>query len=89
MNCWEFMKCGRQPDGHKINQLGICPASTEQKYDGTNHGKNAGRCCWKIPETNCKNTSHEIPSLKIIDCIGCDFFQLVQKEEKHNFTFLI
>ena len=45
-NCWEYMKCGRQPGGDKVVDLGVCPAAEDNSYDGLNRGKNAGRFCW-------------------------------------------
>ena len=27
-NCWEVKKCERQPDGAKVEELGVCPSST-------------------------------------------------------------
>ena len=30
MNCWEFMRCGREAGGRNIDQLGICPAYPEE-----------------------------------------------------------
>jgi len=27
LNCWEFKKCGRQPGGPKVAELGVCPAT--------------------------------------------------------------
>ena len=52
-NCWEFKKCGRESDGDKINELGVCPACAKQEADGLNGGKNAGRICWAIAGTFC------------------------------------
>jgi len=31
VNCWEFKKCGREPNGLKAIELGICPASIESR----------------------------------------------------------
>jgi len=28
-NCWEFMKCGREPGGVNAIELGVCRAATE------------------------------------------------------------
>jgi len=25
--CWEFIKCGREPGGHRAAELGICPVA--------------------------------------------------------------
>ncbi len=52
-NCWEYMKCGRQPGGDKADVLGVCPAADDRSYDGINCGKNAGRFCWAVAGTFC------------------------------------
>ena len=88
-NCWKFMKCGRHPEGENINTTGICPVSTEKKYNQTNHGKNTGRCCWQIADTNQVNTLKKSPVFKLIKCLDCDFFKKVKTEEKENFSFLL
>ena len=31
INCWEVKKCGREPGGAKVAELGVCPASTGNK----------------------------------------------------------
>ena len=48
MNCWKFKNRGREPGGENVQKLGICRASVESKFDGINHGNNAGRYCWKV-----------------------------------------
>ncbi len=42
-NCWEFKNCGRQPGGHKVNELGLCSAATETKTNGINDGNDSER----------------------------------------------
>ncbi len=37
-NCWEVKKCGRQPGGEKVEELGVCPAAELSEYDGINQG---------------------------------------------------
>ena len=51
LNCWEYMKCGREPDGINSEKFDTCPASTIEMYTGVNDGINAGRFCWKIAGT--------------------------------------
>jgi hypothetical protein len=29
-NCWEYMKCGREPGGEKVAELGICRAAADE-----------------------------------------------------------
>ncbi len=89
INCWEFMKCGRQPGGEKTKLSGICNVSTSEKNNTTNHGKNAGRCCWQVSKTNHISTPLQSPVLKLINCLDCDFFKKVKMEEEYNFNFLI
>jgi hypothetical protein len=38
LNCWEFKKCGREPGGHKVEELGVCPATTDKEFNGVNKG---------------------------------------------------
>jgi hypothetical protein len=45
LNCWEFLKCGREPGGEKADRLGICPAAADASFDGINSGKCGGRIC--------------------------------------------
>jgi CRP-like cAMP-binding protein len=80
-NCWEYMKCGRQPEGDKATELGICPAATDTSYDGINFGKNAGRFCWAVAGTLCDGQVQGTFAEKRISCISCDFFKLVQQDE--------
>lgn len=80
-NCWEMKKCGREPNGAKSEELGICIASTEESTDGTNGGKNSGRVCWAVAGTLCGgNVQGEFAS-KMDNCIKCDFYHLVENEE--------
>ncbi len=80
-NCWEYMKCGRQPEGDEVTELGICSAATDTSYDGINFGKNAGRFCWAVAGTICDGQVQGTFAEKRISCINCDFFKLVQQEE--------
>lgn len=88
-NCWEFMKCGREPDGINISTLGVCSATTYKKYNGFNNGKNAGRICWAIAGTLCNGVVQGTCATKRISCISCDFFKKVVNEESDNFHLLI
>lgn len=83
INCWDYKKCGRQPGGHKVNERGICPASTESRLDGIHHGKNGGRCCWAILATNCSGSQNAetLYTQKLKECMNCDFYKKAFKEE--------
>ena len=80
-NCWEFMKCGREPGGKNVKELGVCPATIEIRVDGIHDGKNAGRCCWAIAGTFCKGKPQGTFVDKFKDCMECDFFKIVSQEE--------
>lgn len=86
INCWEFKKCGREPGGEKVAEFGICPASTETLTDGVNHGKNGGRACWAISGTMCGGRVQGTYAVKIGNCLNCQFYQIVQREEKPRFV---
>ena len=86
INCWEFMKCGRESGGIKVDELGICDASIDITTDGINGGKNAGRICWAIYKTPCAEAAG---MFKMLDCVQCDFFKKVKDEEGDDFCFMI
>ena len=81
LNCWEFKKCGREPGGAKVNELGICPATTYSLANGINRGKNGGRICWAIAGTFCIEKMHGSFAHDKFTCMTCDFFKLVEEEE--------
>jgi len=85
LNCWEFKKCGREPGGDKVAELGVCPASSETRTDGVNHGQNEGRACWAISGTMCGGKVQGTYAAKIGNCLNCGFYQKVQREEKPRF----
>jgi hypothetical protein len=85
LNCWEFKKCGREPGGEKVAEMGICPAAVETRTNGVNHGKNGGRACWAISGTMCGGKVQGTYAVKIGNCLNCEFYQNVQREEKPRF----
>ena len=80
-NCWEYMKCGRQPEGDKVAELGICCAATDTSYEGINSGKCGGRICWAIAGTFCGGRAQGSFADKRGTCLNCDFYKTVQEEE--------
>jgi len=28
-NCWEVLKCGREPGGYRVSEAGVCPTYIE------------------------------------------------------------
>lgn len=87
MNCWEYMKCGREPGGRNEPELGVCPASVSPRFDGTNGGKFAGRFCWRVAGTYCNGEIQGTFAAKILDCIDCAFFLEVAAQEGKRLVF--
>ena len=85
MNCWEFMKCQRQPGGEKVDELGVCPASFEPRTEGMNSGKMGGRACWAITGTFCEGRIQGSFASKMLECLDCEFYRSVTHEEGLNF----
>ena len=86
MNCWEFKKCGREPDGTKEREVGICPAAREKTVSGINGGLNGGRVCWAVAGTLCDERVKGSFALRIQNCLKCDFYQKVKEEEGESFV---
>ncbi len=85
-NCWEFTKCGREPGGAKVSELGVCPAAIENKVHGVNRGKNGGRSCWAITGTLCGGQMQGSFAMKHHNCLKCDFFSVVKRQEGAGFV---
>lgn len=85
INCWEFKKCGRQPGGDKVEDLGVCPASVEPVLNGIHGGVNFGRACWVISGTYCKGQVQGTFAHKFKNCQECDFYKTVKQEEGSKF----
>ncbi len=81
-SCWEFKRCGREPGGTRVEQLGVCPAAIAAKVDGLNGGHNGGRTCWAVSGTLCGGVVQGTFAMKMANCKDCDFFQLVLAEER-------
>ena len=85
LNCWDFKKCGRQPGGHKVAELGVCPAAVEKRTGGVNQGMNGGRACWAIAGTLCGGRVQGSFAAKLGDCLKCEFHRRVSKEQGVNY----
>ncbi len=81
LNCWEFMKCGREVRGKKADKLGICIAAADLSFDGINSGNCGGRVCWAVAGTLCDGRVQGTFAEKRNSCLNCDFYKQVQKEE--------
>lgn len=80
-NCWEFKKCGREPGGNQVSELGVCPATEMRQANGLNEGDNGGRSCWAIAGTFCGGKIQGEFANKLNGCMGCDFYEEVMGEQ--------
>ena len=62
LNCWEFMKCGREGEGNMVEQLGVCPAFP---YNG--------QSCANVVGTFC-DLVQGIYAAKYTGCEECNFY---------------
>jgi hypothetical protein len=87
INCWEYKKCGREPEGEKVVELGECPATVETRLNGVHGGTNAGRACWALVGTKCGGKVEGTYAKKYGNCCVCDFFNKVIAEEGTDYKF--
>ena len=80
VNCWDHMKCGREPGGEHVAEMGVCPAATAVKLHGMNGGTNGGRICWFVAGTMCGGELQGSVAKKFERCYECEFYKLVQDE---------
>ena len=88
VNCWEFKNCGREEGGSKTGELGVCEAAADKRLNNIHDGVNAGRTCWIVSGTLCGGTVQGTYAQKISNCIECDFYNGVKKEEGRDFFSL-
>jgi tRNA A-37 threonylcarbamoyl transferase component Bud32 len=81
LNCWEFMRCEREPGGKKAESLGICPAAGDQSFKGINDGDCGGRFCWAVSGTFCNGQPQGTFAEKRASCMECEFYKQVREEE--------
>jgi len=86
LNCWKVKKCGREPGGANVGELGVCPAAINNAFDGENNGRFGGRCCWLIAGTLCGGEVQGTYAKKLKNCARCDFYHQVREEESKFFT---
>lgn len=88
MNCWEVMLCGRQKEGPKSHELGVCSAASDVSSQGLNGGINGGRICWAVAGTFCGGKKQGTYAEKRISCMGCKFYKQVAAEQGENFMLI-
>jgi len=86
INCWDYMKCGRELGGKKVNECGVCPVVTYTAFNKINGGYNGGRYCWEIVGTYPISDLRCSHAAKIKDCTLCGFYKLVKKETGKQFV---
>lgn len=84
LNCWEYHNCGKNPGGHSVEELGLCPTSVSEQSDDTNCGINGGRICWSIDSSLCKDKVKG----KFKSCEDCGFYELVRQDEGYQFVLV-
>ena len=88
-NCWEIMRCGRQPGGQNETEQGTCLAALPNEFDNINQGKHGGRYCWSVAGTLCDGEVQGTYAIKLKQCLDCEFFIKVQEEEGRDFILHI
>ena len=63
MNCWEFMRCGREAGGKNVDELGVCPAYPDH-----------GHSCARVAGTICGGVVQGSYAFKLLDCLKCPFY---------------
>lgn len=87
-NCWEFKKCGPQPGGSSVAELGVSRAAAEAKANGLNGGRNGGRICRALAGTLCGGKLQGTFARKLASCLACEFYKMVYKEQGANLKTL-
>lgn len=62
MNCWEFMRCGREAGGRNTEELGICPAYPDN-----------GKRCANVVGTFC-DLIRALRASENSSCSECPFY---------------
>jgi len=87
-NCWEVKKCGRERGGAKVAELGVCPAP-QANLIAINNGIHGGRICWAIAGTLCGGKVQGTFAQKAANCVNCEFYLAVRREEGSNFKLTL
>ncbi len=85
-NCWEFMKCGREPGGRLAVEKGVCPAAEFKEADGYLSGKNGGRACAFVTGTFCEEVVQGTYRDKSKDCWDCEFYRMLRRDHGAAFS---
>jgi hypothetical protein len=88
-NCWEFMRCGREPEGFHVKTMGVCPAAIFKPFNRVNGGSAAGRVCWAVDNTLCSGKSSGHFSKKLDKCGKCNFYKKVLEQEGNRILLTV
>lgn len=77
LNCWEYKNCDRNT---------VCSCKTAERFDGFNSGRNGGRICWYVKAITSGKAEKGAQSQK---CSGCNFYDVVEKEEGSKLTVFV
>lgn len=80
------MKCGREPGGEKVQELGICPATTFDLTDGYLDGINGGKACAYIFGDFCSESHTGTSRDKKKACAACDFYNEMKYRHRVDFS---
>ena len=72
MNCWEYKKCGREANGEKADELGVCPVYPD-------HGTH----CARVTGTYCDGKTQGSFASKLVNCMQCDFYKSPDYDKKY------
>ena len=89
LNCWEIMECGRESGGYTADILGVCPAASAEECNDINGGKNAGRICWAIAGSFCRDKTSGCQAASISSCLLCDVYIMIKSEESEESFHLL
>lgn len=70
LNCWEFMRCGREAGGRNVDPFGICPAYPLY-----------GQECANVVGTFC-DLVQVLQTSEHTECQDCAFYKSVHFDEK-------
>jgi outer membrane lipoprotein SlyB len=70
-----------------VAEFGVC-AAARAEVGGLNGGCLGGRVCWAIAGTLCGGKVQGIFAQKVANCMGCEFYLAVKREEGSQFKLM-
>lgn len=77
LNCWEFMKCGRQPGVSTLMTSGCVLLRGRADLMVFMTERIAGRACWVVAGSLCGGTIQGSFAEKFRNCEKCNFYKRV------------